>query len=387
MIALMVMITHKLRLKARKGQHAALQLALDHTRDLYNAALEERISAWRNQNVCLSKYDQFKSLTALHADNLFNEYATSMQRWPLVKLDQAFKGFFKRLKKGGKFGFPRFRSVARFDTFGFSDIGGWSFDLRSITMKGIGRVRVHLHRPIEGEIRSLMVKREDRKWYALIGVRIENAISHTTGAVVGLDMGTTHLATLDTGECIANVRTSRRLAPKVAEAARALARGKRGSKRRKRSKDKLLRLRRHEANCRTTYLHQQSAALTKRFGTIVIEDLKIKNMTRSVKGSVEAPGKNVAQKTGLNRSISDAAWGRFAEFLTYKAERAGGSVIRVNPKNTSKTCSGCDARVPSKIGDLFSCPKCGLKVDRDWNAAINIRNRGVVAPLAESLAA
>lgn len=229
-----------------------------------------------------------------------------------------------------------------------------------------------------------MVKREGRKWFALIGVRIESAERHPTGASVGLDMGTTHLATFSTGEHLVNVRTSRRLAPKVAEAQRALARAKRGSKRRKRVKERLLRLRRHEANCRATYLHQQSALITRLFATIVIEDLKIRNMMRSASGTVDAPGTNVAQKTGLNRSISDAAWGRFAELLTYKAERAGGRVIRVDSRNTSNECSRCHAITPSVIGELFRCRKCGLEMDRDHNAALVIEHRGVVVPLAEA---
>ena len=122
--------------------------------------------------------------------------------------------------------------------------------------------------------------------------------------------------------------------------------------------------------------------LTRRFATIVIENLGIRNMMRSASGTVEHPGTNVAQKIGLNRSIGDAAWGRFAELLTYKAERAGGSVIRVNPRNTSKECSWCHALTPSKIGDLFSCHRCGLTMDRDHNAALVIQHRGVVAPQA-----
>jgi putative transposase len=379
------MITHKLRLKASLGRYGSLQRALDHTRDLYNAGLEERISAWRNHHLGITKYDQFKSLTMLHDEDLFDQYATTMQRWPLAKLHDAFQAFFNRLKKGGKAGFPRFRSEARFDTFGFSDRGGWSFDSKSISMKGIGRFRVHLHRPVVGEVRSLMIKREGRKWYALVGVRIQAEANHATNDSVGIDMGTTHLATLSTGQHLANVRTNRRLAPKVAETQRALSRAERGSKRRRQVKAKLLRLKRHETNCRATYLHQQSAMLTKRFATIIIEDLRIRNMMGSASGTINAPGTNVAQKTGLNRSIGDAAWGRFAEFLTYKAARAGESVIRVNPRNTSNECSRCHAITPSVIGDLFSCSKCGLTMDRDHNAALVILDRGVVVP--ETLAA
>ena len=158
----------------------------------------------------------------------------------------------------------------------------------------------------------------------------------------------------------------------------------RGSKRRRRLKDRLACLKRREANARSAYLHQQSASLARRYGTIVIEQLAIKNMMRSARGTVEEPGTMVAKKSALNRSISDAAWGRLITFLVYKAERAGGRVIRVNPKNTSNLCSRCGHLTPSKIGDDFSWAACGHSLDRDHNAVRNILARGIVVPVAEA---
>ena len=125
----------------------------------------------------------------------------------------------------------------------------------------------------------------------------------------------------------------------------------------------------------------KSAAVRGAYSTIVIEDLNVKGMMRSAKGSVERPGTRVAQKSGLNRSIADAAWGRFVTYLAYKAERAGGQVIRVKPNHTSNCCSVCQRLTPSRIGDAFSCAHCGHTSDRDWNAALNILARGVVVPV------
>jgi putative transposase len=365
-----------------KRQREALTLPLVVSQQLYNAGLEERSSAWSKSRTRISYNDQMKSVTALAGDPSLASLPVNLLRWPLKKLDKAFKGFFDRVKKGQTPGYPRYKSKDRWDTFGYTDRQCWSVDVERnrLNMRTLGWFRLKPHRPIDGEIRSLQIKREGRKWFALITVRVDDAVAHANDNSIGLDMGTTHLATLSTGERIVNIRTNRRLAPKVAEAQRALARAKRGSNRRKHIKAKLLRLKQLEANCRATYLHQQSASLTSRFATIVIEDLKIRNMTRSAKGTVEEPGTNVAQKTGLNRSIGDAAWGRFAELLTYKAARAGGSVIRVDPRNTSNECSRCHAITPSRIGDLFSCRKCGLEMDRDHNAALVIEYRGVVAP-------
>lgn len=376
-------ITHKVRIIVRtKRQRETLTLALVTSQQLYNAGLEERSSAWTKARTRISLHDQFKSVTALAGDPSLAALPVNLLRWPLKKLDKAFKGFFDRMKKGQTPGYPRFKSKDRWNTFGYTDRQCWAVDVERnrLNLRTLGWFRLKPHRPINGEIRSLQIKREGRKWYALISVRIDDANTHVNDDSVGMDMGTTHLATLSTGERIANIRTTRRLAPKVANAQRALARSKKGSKRRARIKAKFLDLKRHEANCRSTHLHQQSAMLTKRFATIVIEDLKVRNMMRSAKGTVEAPSTNIAQKTGLNRSIGDAAWSRFADFLTYKAVRAGGRVVRVNPRNTSNECSRCHAITPSVIGDLFRCRKCGLEMDRDHNAAIVIEYRGVVVP-------
>lgn len=120
------------------------------------------------------------------------------------------------------------------------------------------------------------------------------------------------------------------------------------------------------------------------YSTIVIEDLAIRNMMRSARGSAEQPGSKVAQKSGLNRSIGDAAWGRFVSLLVYRAERAGGQFIRVNPNSTSNLCSRCQRLTPSRIGDEFCCAYCGHTMDRDQNAAPNILARGVAIPVAKA---
>jgi putative transposase len=371
-----------------KRQREALTLPIVVSRQLYNAALEERSSAWSKTRKSISYNDQKKSITALKGHSSLASLPVNLLRWPLKKLDEAFNNFFSRVKKGQTPGYPRYKSADRWNTFGYTDRQCWAVDVERnrLDLKSLGWFRLKPHRLIDGDIRSLQIKREGRKWFALISVRVEDAVSHANDDSVGLDMGTTHLATLSTGERIINVRTTRRLAPKVVEAQRALARAKRGSKRRKHVKAKFLRLKQHEANCRAAHLHQQSAALTRRFATIVIEDLKIHNMMRSAKGTLDTPAANVRQKAGLNRSIGDAAWGRFAELLTYKAVRAGGSVIRVNPKNTSNECSRCHAVTPSVIGELFRCRRCGLGMDRDHNAALVIEYRGVVAPQAAKAA-
>ena len=384
----MVMLTHKLRMTVRtKRQREALSRALETSRLLYNAGLEERSGAWSKAELRISLHDQYKGLTVLSGDPSLHGLPVALLRWPLRRLDLAFKGFFRRVRQGQAPGFPRFRSASRWLSFGYSDRCGWKLVGRRLDLSRIGRFPLHLHRPIEGEVRSLAIRREGRKWFALITVELANSEAHANahpGPAVGVDLGLTRLATLSTGKVLANPRESKRRARAIAAAARALARAVRGSKRRRRVKDRLASLKRREANARSTYLHQQSAWLTRRYRTIVIEDLSIKNMMRSARGSVEEPGCKVVQKSGLNRSIADAAWGRFVGFLAYKAERAGGQVIRVKPHHSSNCCSLCRRLTPSKIGDAFSCAHCGHTMDRDHNAALNILARDVVVPVAQA---
>lgn len=380
----MVMLTHKLRMIVRtKRQREALDQALETSRLLYNAGLEERCGAWRKARLGISFYDQCKSLTLLSGDPSLHGLPVALLRWPLKRLALAFTGFFERVRGGQLPGFPRFRSAARWRSFGYSDRNGWKLVGRRLDLTRIGRFPLHLHRSLEGAVRSLAIKREGRKWFALITVELSNAKSHG-GPAVGLDLGLTRLATLSTGEKLANAREEKRRSRAIAAMRRALARAVKGSKRRGRLKDRLGSLKRREANARSTHLHQLSAALTRRYSTIVVEDLSIRNMMRAASGSVDQPGRKVAQKSALNRSIGDAAWGRFVSFLVYKAERAGGQVIRVNPNNTSNLCSRCQGLTPSRIGDDFCCAHCGHSMDRDKNAALNILARGVAIPVANA---
>ena len=378
------MLTQKLRMTVRTNrQREALGAALEVSRLLYNAGLEERCGAWRKAKLRIGLHDQYKSLTQLSGDPSLEGLPVTLLRWPLKRLELAFTGFFRRVRQRQSPGFPRFRSATRWKSFGYSDRSGWKLVGRRLDLSRIGRFRLQLHRPLEGNLRSLAVRREGRKWFALLTLEVANAEAHA-GPAIGVDLGLTRLATLSSGAILPNPREGQRRARAIAAVRRSLARALRGSKRRQRLKERLGRLKRGEANARATSLHQLSAMLARRYATIVIEDLKIGNMMRSAKGSLAEPGTNVAQKTALNRSIGDAAWGRFVTFLAYKAERACGQVIRVNPKNTSNLCSRCQRLTPTKIGDAFCCAHCGHTLDRDHNAALNILARGVVIPVAKA---
>lgn len=378
-------LTYRFKLLPKKNQRAKLQSALGHTCDLYNAALQERVEAYSKKKLKVSFFDQCKEVTALRKDRSWAELAATLQRWPIKQVDLAFQSFFRRLKtKNGKAGFPRFKSIKGFKTFGFYGKSGWSLDGGRLYMKGIGRIRVHLHREIPPAPIALKIKREGKDWFALITVEVPSAepLSHT-GTEIGLDMGVTHFATLSTGEHIANPRHNARMAKKIKKAQRALARSKKGSKNRQKAKEKFAKLKRQETNARTTHLHQVSARLTREHAKIVVEDLNLRNMTRSAKGTIENPGVNVSAKRGLNRTLADVAFSRFKMFLRYKAEKAGGVVVEVDPRNTSRTCFACSTvnAASRKSQAKFLCVPCGHEENADVNAARNIALRGgVVVP-------
>jgi IS605 OrfB family transposase len=276
-----VILTYRYRLLPSKRQHVTLAGLLDAQRALYNAALEERIDCYRKTGKGVSYIDQCKSLTLCR--RALPEMAAlpvNLQRWTLKRLDDAFQGFFRRVKaRNSKAGFPRFRGRGWWDSFGFGEFSGIRFDGKRLRFAGMPR------------------------------------------------------------GC------------------------KSGSNRRRKIKARLARLHRKIADTRSTWLHQQSAALVKRADLIAVEDLNVKNMIRH---------------PTLARSIADASWSKFLGFLAYKAERAGVHFVRVDPRNTSQKCSGCGELVPKSLAvRIHACPHCGLVIDRDWNASLNILRAGI----------
>src|SRR6478609_7984569 len=189
-------------------------------------------------------------------------------------------------------------------------------------------------------------------------------------------MGVTHLLTTSTGEHVPNSRYLAGSASKLARTQQALARCKRGSKRRPAVVQQVAAIHRKVRNPRTDQAHKVALDLVRSADVIARETLRIGNMTRSVSGTVENPGRNVAAKSGLNRSILDAGWGVFFEILAHKAESAGRTVVSVDPRNTSRTCSQCGhCEAGNRNKEAFVCLSCGYLAHADTNAAANIAVR------------
>ncbi len=367
-----MILSYRYKLKPTAAQHRALREALDHCRHLYNAALTERIDCYRKTGRGRTLFDQYKALTELRKSG--SRYSAVMERAPLKALDEAYKAFFKR---GG---FPRFKGSDRFKSIGWAEAAGWQIKDRRFIAKGIGAVRIHMHREMRGVMKSCRIKREGRHWYLSVACEVVCEMP-TDRPSVGIDFGVADLAILSDGTRIANPRTSKRFEKKIKRKQRALSRCKSAAKRRRKVREQLARMHAKIRNVRSTYLHQVSARLTQHFSFIAVEGLSVSNMTRSAKGTIEAPGRNIAAKAAMNKAIHDASWTRLKELVRYKAELKGGSVVEVNPRGTSQICSGCGTIVRKALRcRRHECPDCGLSIDRDHNAAINVLHRAVTRP-------
>jgi len=375
---------YKFRLYPTRKQIGTLEWTLRRCKEVYNAALQERREAYQLCGVSVSygmQADQLPAIKQLREE--YQDIHSQVQQDVLKRLDKAFDAFFRRVKNGQTPGYPRFKSGDRYDSFTYPQ-GGYEIVGKRLRLSKIGHIKIKAHREIKGTIKTCTIKREGEQWYAVLVCEHEHDPSmtfHPSEEAVGIDLGVKSFAVLSTGESIASPRFYRHTEEKIRRAHRKIHRRKKGSHRRARAKKELSRLSRKVRHRRRDFLHQESHKLVKQYGTLVFEDLHIDHMTaRPQPKQDEETGKylpnGAATKGGLNKSILDAGWGQFVALCSHKAEEAGGKVVRVSPKHTSQACSGC-GRIVKKDLDVrvHTCPHCGLVLDRDENAAINILAR------------
>ena len=312
-----------------KQERALTTLFLEQCR-LYNAALEERRGVWQLERRAVSRFDQYKTLTGMaDQEPTLMAFGVTVARGTLLRLDRAFKAFFRRAAAGETPGFPRFRSARRFDSVEWPDTDGWRIDETTgrLYLRGIGHLKVRLHRAIRGLPKTITVRRRGRRWRSPCFAR---AFPHNrwppTGNAVGIDVGVTVAFALSTAASSTTrgtspARPSRWLRLNVS------CQGAEGVRcRRVKATEAVGVLHRKIANQRRDFLHKQSRALVNDHDLIVIEDLRVTNMTRRPKPVPDEDGgfdpNGAATKAGLNKSILDVGWRRFRSMLAYKAEEA-----------------------------------------------------------------
>ena len=274
--------TFKYRLYPTKATERKLLWTLTRCRELYNAALEERKEAYRMASKSITYYDQQNDLPAIKAEirEDYQEIAAHVLQDVLRRLDRAFQHFFRRCRHGENPGYPRFQGRNRYDSFTYPDGAGWKFDGKTLHLTKIGKAKVKLHRPLEGKIKTVTIKRDVDEWYATFSCEVPEPeklpVSHED---VGIDLGVTHLATLSNGEMIEHPRSYRKAHKVLEKRQQALSRKKRGSHRREKARKLVAKAHRKIARERKDFQQEAARKLVDRYQVIVLEDIRTSNLT------------------------------------------------------------------------------------------------------------
>lgn len=358
---------YKYRVYPTRQQEAALVATLETHRRLYNTALEKRKTAYEQAQQSVTYCQQSAWMKQRRREDPFLAKTNfSSCQATLRRLDKTFQAFFRRVKAGEKPGYPRFKGRNRFSTVEFPSYGdGCKFEGGKVYFQHVGWVKVKLHRPVEGKIKTISFTREPDGWHVIFSCELPDPeVQASTLPAVGIDMGLKAFLITSDGESVSSPKFYRQAQAKLRRAQRHLARCKKGSNRRRKAAKRVAKLHQHIANQRKDFHHKTALALVQKHGVIAVEDLSIKGIAR----------------TRLAKSVHDAAWGQFLTILQYKAAEAGVAVMAVDPRHTTQACSKCGT-LPDTPKTLATrehkCPHCGFIADRDHNAALNILQRGL----------
>jgi len=354
---------YKYKLKTNAKFVAGCSATLNICRELYNAALQERRDAYRINRLSINYHKQAVQLPQIkQVREDVGEVHSQVLQDTLRRVDKTFGAFFRRCRNGDRCGYPRFKPASRYDSFTYPQ-SGFRLEGDKLHLSKIGSCRVRLSRPIEGTIKTCMIKREPDGWYVVFTVEEnQSRFFPKTARAVGIDVGIENFATLSTGEVVENPEFLRESESELKTAQRRVARrqGKRSNRRRKAVKllqKKHQKVRRQRAD----FHHKTALKIVRGFDAMAVEELNVRGMVKN---------------HHLAKSISDAGWGQFILILTSKAESAGRIVIKVNPSYTSQDCSQCGHRVRKTLATReHRCDKCGYVAHRDHNSAIAIKGR------------
>jgi len=363
-----VFTAFKFKLDLTRNQTQLLESQLDSCKKLYNFFLKQRIYLYKKKGISIKKNDQQRQLPLIKLNKPEYQLISAVVLQEIVdRVDKAFKAFFRRNKTNKKGGFPRFKSRDRYNSMSFSY---QAFSLKpndTINLANIGHVKYRLTKKLKGIPKKCVIKRhKSGKYTVSIVCKIEDTPKKKPlENIVAIDLGISSFLFTSDGVGIPSLKRNEVRYKRRRHIQRALSRKKKGSNNRKKNREALTNAFEKECNTRNNMLHYISKTLIDAFDVIVVEDLKIENM----------------MKTGfrtLHRLIQEASWGTFINYLTYKAENAGKWLIKVDPRNTSQLCSECKKIVKKPLSErIHKCPFCGLKLDRDYNASLNILDRGL----------
>lgn len=357
--------SYKYRIEPNAAQAEALTHMLADFCDLYNAALEHRIRAFE-KGVAIKSKEQITALPAIRRDMPeHGRWSCTAQQQVLRKLDKAYKAFFRRVKRGGKPGFPRFRARARYHA---ADLRvGDGLTIRKSGKLGLvgvpGEIKVRWHRDLPSKPKSAILSRNAGKWFIIFHVKVA-AVERASPEAVGLDMGLTNLVAFSTGETIARPGWTRKAAKGLRKRQRAVARCQRRSAVRRKRVAALAAYHARIKNRRRDFLHKESRKIVDRFGRIAVEKLNVKGLAGGM----------------LAKHVNDAAWAQLVSMVRSKAESAGCEFVEVDPRGTSQTCPQCGSIAIKTLAIRTHRCACGCVLDRDVAAAMVIHQRAFGFP-------
>lgn len=294
----------------------------------------------------------------------------------LKDLERAYTNFFQK-----RADFPRFKKKGQGDSFRYPDPKQFKVDQDNsrVFLPKIGWLQYRNSRIIEGTAKKITVSQSGGHWY--VSIQTEREIEqpvHPSTSIIGIDVGIAKLATLSDGTVFEPINSFKKHQQRLARYQRRMARKQKFSSNWKKAKKKIQKLHSKIANVRKDYLHKTTTIISKNHAIVCIEDLNIKNMSKSANGTIEQPGRNVKAKSGLNRSILDQGWFEFRRQLEYKEVWLGGEVLAVPARNTSRKCKVCGhTEADNRTSQArFKCTACGHEANADVNAARNILAAG-----------
>lgn len=377
------------RLSPTKGQESQFWQFAGVTRLVYNLAFEQRRDHWRAYHRLhgrsLGYVAQARELTALRAQfDWIAAVSQTCQQQALRDLDHAFANFF-----AGRASYPSPRRKGSNDAFRFQgrEVQNRRLNRKwsAVRLPKIGWVKYRDTRPLRGRIRNVTVSLNTLGWRVAFCCEIDHITPDNDLPAVGIDRGVANTIALSTGEMMSVPASLDAVDRRYRIAQRALARKKRGSNRRRKQLRRCAKLSAARARIRRDWQHKVTTDIAQRFGAVILENLSVGSMTASAKGTIEAPGRNVRAKSGLNRSILNQGWYAFETMLAYKLDERGGRLAKVPAAYTSQTCSDCGAidAQSRESQAVFACVSCGFRSHADHNAAINILRRNTASMRAE----
>lgn len=366
----------KVRLYPNDTQKQLLARHFGSVRVAYNIMLSKKRDAYKNQEK-ISIYDLKKLLPIMKKTEEFswmNSIDSTALQNAVMNLEQAYKNFFRRVKSGDKNGFPSFKS--KHDSRQSYQSSTAKIKENKLYLPKIGVVKTVFHRMVEGDVKTVTVSKEAGQYFAAINYEDgkNTALGINNGNSIGINVGVKVFAYLSTGEVIEHINLKKEIANAI-KARKVLSRRKKGGANRVKAQAKLAKKNLKLKNKRNDFLHKITKTLSEN-QTVAVENLKIKNMSKLEKDSIENPNMCLYAKNGFNCQILRQSWRKFFKLLEYKLQKNGGRLIKVEANHTSQTCSCCGHISKKDRGSQakFICTACGYNADVGYNAAINILN-------------